>query len=281
MAREATATATATPATKAKATLAARVACPAGGKLNPAGRETTREAQLTETAFAAPPTSSSPLRPESLPPDDHCPARGKLNPAGRETTLEAQLTKTVFAAPPTSSSPLRPESLPPGDHCPTRGKPNSAGRTNPPEAQLTKTALSTKTPFPAPRMSDRVADEPVEGPAKHSKRVAGVAVSDVGRKDNNQNRPCTGPAKRQAQPRGCRNHAGSAANRLRRAPKHLLRSKRHRDSDGLELAAWRHKAVTCHKPVTQHETSSTGAPATHQPLHSTNRPAAQSAGRKG
>jgi hypothetical protein len=40
-------------------------------------------------------------------------------------------------------------------------------------------------------------------------------------------------------------------------------------------------AAPRHKPVTQHETSNTGAPATHQPLHSTNRPAAQSAGRKG
>jgi hypothetical protein len=176
-----------------------------------------------------------------------CPARGKLKPAVVERTPEAQLTTAAFPA---------------RGACPARGKPNPAVDERTPEAQLaiccatargklatvlgrTHRRRSDLTAFPAPRLSDRVAEARVESPAEPTKRVEGVVESDARRLTGPPDQiarklQCADPARRQAQRRGCRNYAGSAA-------KHLLRSNRQPASAGLELAAGRHKALTRHK----------------------------------
>jgi hypothetical protein len=193
---------------RVSAAFPARGACPARGKLKPAVVERTPEAQLTTAAFPA---------------RGACPARGTLNAARRAITLEAQLTTATFPA---------------RGACPARGKLATVlGRTHRRRSDLTA--------FPAPRLSDRVAEARVESPAEPTKRVEGVVESDARRLTGPPDQiarklQCADPARRQAQRRGCRNYAGSAA-------KHLLRSNRQPASAGLELAAGRHKALTRHK----------------------------------
>jgi hypothetical protein len=140
----------------------------ARGKPNPAVDERTPEAQLTTAAFPA---------------RGACPARGKLKPAVVERTPEAQLTTAAFPA---------------RGALPARGKLNPAVDERTPEAQLTTAAFPARgklatvlgrthrkrsclTAFPAPRLSDRVAEARVESPAEPTKRVEGVVESDVRR----------------------------------------------------------------------------------------------------